>query len=60
MEKIAQKQQWQDAAYQLGELYESIPKLMEAVIAAGGGHTKDRGQKFDDYGNIWWTNEFFC
>ena len=39
-EKIVQKQEWYDTSYELEKLYESIPKLMEAVIAAGGGHTK--------------------
>ena len=40
MEKNAQKQQWHDTTYELDKLYGSIPKLMEAVIAAGGSHTK--------------------
>ena len=33
---------------------------MEAVTAAGGDYTKDWGQKFDDSGTNWWTNEFLC
>ena len=40
MEKIVQKQQWHDTTYELDKLYGSIPKLLEAVIAAGGGDTK--------------------
>ena len=40
MEKIAQKQQQHDTTYELDKLYGSIPKLVEVVIAVGGGHTK--------------------
>ena len=47
---VHQSQEWKKSrrnssdmyvtTYELDKLYGSIPKLMEAVIAAGGGHTK--------------------
>ena len=48
MEKNTQEQQRQYTAYQLDELYQSMPKLMEAVITTSGGYTKHWEQKFDD------------
>ena len=40
LKKIARKVWRQVSAEYLEKLYESLPKCMEAVIAAGGGHTK--------------------
>ena len=39
-EKNAKKEWWQVSVKYLEKLYESLPRRMEAVIAAGGGHTK--------------------
>ena len=40
LKKIARKVWRQVSAEYLEKLYESLPGRMEAVIAAGGGHTK--------------------
>ena len=46
LKKIAQKAWRQVSAEYLEKLYESLPRCMEAVIAAGGGHTKYFKKKY--------------
>ena len=48
---------WQQVSPEyLEKLYESLPRRMEAVIAAGGGHTKYKHPYFDVSVTIWSIN----
>ena len=56
--KIAQTVWKQVSAVYLLELYESMPQRMEAVIAAGGSHTKYWWKKINQFVWILWIDEF--
>ena len=57
--QIARKVWRQVSAEYLEKLYESLPRRMEAVIAAGGGHTKYWKKNIDEIVNVVWINELF-
>ena len=59
LKKIARKVWRQVSAKYLEKLYESLPRCMEAVIAAGGGHTKYWKKNIDEIVNVVWINELF-